>query len=170
VISITDGQIYLLADLFNSGQRPAIDVGNSVSRVGGAAQIKAVKQVTGKLRLELAQFRELAAFSQFTSDLDEKTQKQLERGKRLSELLKQGWEEPMPVAEQVLALWLGTGGGLDNIGLEQVKNFESKFLDLARTKYSKILQKISGEKILNEAVETEMKKLLEEASENYAGS
>ncbi len=163
VISITDGQIYLLTDLFNSGQRPAVDVGNSVSRVGGTAQIKAVKQVAGKLRLELAQFRELQAFSQFASDLDEKTQKQLERGKRLSELLKQGWEEPMPVAEQVLVLWMAMQGGVDGISVAEVKNFEAKLLAAARTKHQGVLDKISQEKTISESLEKEMRKICQEA-------
>src|ERR671916_612582 len=125
VISITDGQIFLESDLFNSGVRPAINVGNSVSRVGGAAQIKAMKQVAGTLRLDLAQFRELQAFAQFGSDLDVATQRQLSRGQRLTEVLKQPQYQPMPVEQQVFAIWSATNGYLDDVAVEDVSRFQS---------------------------------------------
>src|ERR671938_2176430 len=133
VISITDGQIFLEADLFNSGIRPAIDVGNSVSRVGGSAQIKAMKSVAGTLRLELAQFRELAAFAQFGSDLDKATQAQLARGQRLTEILKQPQYKPMPVENQVLIIWAATSGYLDDVPVEQARRFEAEFLQFVET-------------------------------------
>merc|ERR1739848_39355 len=123
VISITDGQIFLSGDLFNSGIRPAINVGISVSRVGSAAQIKAMKQVAGKLKLELAQFAELEAFSQFASDLDQATQRQLARGQRLRELLKQPQNSPLTTAEQVAVIYAGTSGYLDNLTVAQVRPF-----------------------------------------------
>src|SRR4051812_39495402 len=129
VISITDGQIFLEADLFNAGIRPAINVGNSVSRVGGSAQVKAMRQIAGTLRIELAQFRELAAFSQFGSDLDKSTQDQLERGRRLTEILKQPQYRPMPVERQVVSVWAGTSGRLDDVPVVDIRKFEREFLD-----------------------------------------
>src|SRR5213080_245354 len=126
VISITDGQIYLETDLFNQGVRPAVNVGLSVSRVGGAAQIKAMRQVAGTLKLELAQYRELAAFSQFGSDLDKATQAQLSRGQRLVEVLKQGQYQPLPFSKQILMIFAGTSGVLDDMGVEQVRDFEAE--------------------------------------------
>ena len=126
VISITDGQIFLEADLFHQGVRPAINVGNSVSRVGGSAQVKAMRQVTGTLRLDLAQYRELAAFAQFASDLDQSTQDQLNRGKRLVEVLKQLQYQPLAVEKQVLIVYAGTKGFLDNVAVEQVREFETE--------------------------------------------
>jgi F-type H+-transporting ATPase subunit alpha len=132
VISITDGQIFLEADLFNSGFRPAINVGNSVSRVGGSAQIKAMKQVAGTLRLDLAQFRELQAFAQFGSDLDKATQAQLARGQRLTEILKQPQYSPMDVEKQVLVIWAATNGFVDDIPVEDVRRFESGLLKFRR--------------------------------------
>ena len=149
MISITDGQIFLESDLFNSGVRPAINVGNSVSRVGGAAQIKAMKQVAGTLRIDLAQYRELAAFAQFGSDLDKATQNQLERGKRLTEVLKQGQYKPMEVENQVLIIWSATNGYLDDVEVEDINRFEKRtdrfygefasgrFADSAREKESR---------------------------------
>ncbi|MGL5908389.1 MAG: F0F1 ATP synthase subunit alpha, partial [Phycicoccus sp.] len=135
VISITDGQIYLQADLFNSNVRPAIDVGVSVSRVGGAAQIKAMKSVAGRLKLDLAQYRALEAFAMFASDLDPASRAQLAKGARLVELLKQPQAAPYPVEEQVVSIWLGTTGKLDDVAVEDVRRFESEFLDhLRRTK------------------------------------
>src|SRR6185295_11241060 len=124
VISITDGQIFLETDLFNAGQRPAINPGISVSRVGGDAQIKAMKQTAGTLRLDLAQYRELAAFSQFASDLDEATRKQLERGQRLMQVIKQGIHEPLPVAKQIVLIYAGVNGYLDDVPVKKVKDFE----------------------------------------------
>src|SRR5699024_12827108 len=129
---ITDGQCFLQSDLFNSGQRPAIDVGTSVSRVGGSAQIKAMKSVAGSLRLDLAQFRELEAFSAFASDLDAASKAQLDRGARLLELLKQGIYVPYHVAEQVVALYLGTKGYLDSVPIDEVQRLESEVLAYER--------------------------------------
>jgi F-type H+-transporting ATPase subunit alpha len=132
VISITDGQIFLETDLFNSGVRPAINVGQSVSRVGGAAQVKAMKSVSGNLRLALSQFRDLEAFAAFASDLDAASRAQLDRGARLVELLKQGQYSPYPVEEQVVSIWAGTGGQLDDVPVEDIRRFESEFLDHLR--------------------------------------
>jgi len=129
VISITDGQIFLETDLFNSGVRPAINVGISVSRVGGSAQIKAMKAVSGRLRLDLAQYRELEAFAAFGSDLDKASKQQLERGARLVELLKQGQYTPFPVAHQVLSIWAGTNGYLDDVPVQDVRRFEGEFIE-----------------------------------------
>ncbi len=143
VISITDGQIFLESNLFNSGQRPAINVGISVSRVGGAAQIKAMKKVAGTLRLDLAQFRELEAFSKFGSDLDKTTKAQLDRGARLVEILKQGQYIPMPVEKQVAIIFLGTQGLLDSVDLRFIRKFEAEFLTMLEIKHSDILKKIS---------------------------
>lgn len=133
VISITDGQIYLESDLFYQGIRPAVNVGLSVSRVGGAAQVKAMKQVAGRLRLDLAQYRELAAFAQFGSDLDAATRQQLERGKRIVELLKQGLEQPLAVVEQVATLFAGTSGALDDVPVEKIGEFQGELLKILRT-------------------------------------
>ena len=142
VISITDGQIYLIDDLFKSGVRPAVDVGISVSRVGGAAQIKAMKSVAGTLKLDLAQFRELEAFSTFGSELDAVSRAQLDRGARLVELLKQPLNSPMPVEEQVVSIFVGTSGGLDDVPVEQVRRFERDLLDWFRSRHSTILDTI----------------------------
>ena len=144
VISITDGQIYLDPDLFYAGIRPAINVGISVSRVGGAAQVKAMRQVAGRLRLDLAQYRSLAAFAQFgTSDLDPATRKQIETGVRMTEILKQGQYQPMPVQEQVVDLWMAGNGYLDDVPVEEVKEFESQYLDYMRTAHPELLQAIA---------------------------
>jgi F-type H+/Na+-transporting ATPase subunit alpha len=148
VISITDGQIYLEPSLFNSGIRPAINVGISVSRVGGNAQIKAMKKVAGRLRLELAQYRELEAFSKFGSDLDKSTQQALRRGSRLVELLKQGQYVPMPVEKQVISIFLGTNGYLDEIPIEDVQRYEKEFHEMIELKYPAILSTIEHEKDL----------------------
>ncbi|MDP9397430.1 MAG: F0F1 ATP synthase subunit alpha, partial [Actinomycetota bacterium] len=129
VISITDGQCFLESDLFNSGVRPAINVGISVSRVGGSAQIKAMKKIAGRLRVDLAQFRELEAFAAFGSDLDKTSKAQLERGSRLVELLKQPQYTPYPVEREVVSIWLGTTGRLDDVPVEDVRRFETEFLD-----------------------------------------
>ncbi len=136
VISITDGQIFLQSDLFNANQRPAVDVGVSVSRVGGAAQVKAMKKVAGTLKLELAQYRDMQAFAMFASDLDAATKQQLTRGARLMELLKQGQYAPFPVENQVVSIWMGTNGYLDNVPVEDVLRFESEFLEHLRHKTS----------------------------------
>lgn len=152
VISITDGQIYLLPGLFNAGVRPAIDVGISVSRVGGNAQIKAMKKISGTLKLDLAQYRELEAFAKFGSDLDKSTQQLLRRGSRLVELLKQKQYVPMPVEEQVAVIYAGTKGYLDKVPLEDVKRFESEYLEYIKMKQPDLLPKIATEKSLNEGI------------------
>src|SRR5687767_12050104 len=142
VISITDGQIFLEADLFNQGFRPAINVGNSVSRVGGSAQVKAMRQVAGSLRLDLAQFREKAAFAQFGSDLDPATQKQLARGQRLTEILKQGQYAPMPVEKQVLVIYAGTNGYLDKYPVNRLRDYEQQLYDFIEKKHPAVLKDI----------------------------
>src|SRR5713101_7129117 len=153
VISITDGQIFLEADLFNSGIRPAIDVGNSVSRVGGAAQIKAMKQVAGSLRLDLAQYRELAAFAQFGSDLDKATQAQLARGQRLTEILKQPQYEPMDVEKQVLIIWTATNGFTDDVPVEAVLPFEAGLHQFLKSEHADVLSAIVSTGKLEKASE-----------------
>ncbi len=150
VISITDGQIYLEPDLFYAGIRPAINVGLSVSRVGGAAQIRAMRQVAGRLRLELAQFRELAAFAQFAAELDPATKRQIDRGLRLTEVLKQPQYQPMPVEEQVASIWVATNGYLDDVLVEHVREFEKQFLEYLRTSYPQILERIAAERELKD--------------------
>jgi F-type H+-transporting ATPase subunit alpha len=162
VISITDGQIFLETGLFNKGIRPAINVGLSVSRVGGAAQIKAMKQVAGTLRLELAQYRELEAFAQFASDLDEASRKQLERGQRLVEILKQPAHQPLPVEKQVVIIYAGTRGYLDDIPVKAVRRFEEELYPFIETKYPQIFEKIRSEKKISEETEELLKKALEE--------
>ncbi|MFN2606603.1 MAG: F0F1 ATP synthase subunit alpha, partial [Acidimicrobiales bacterium] len=142
VISITDGQIYLQTDLFRSGVRPAIDVGVSVSRVGGSAQIKAMKAVAGTLKLDLAQFRELESFASFGSELDKTSQSQLDRGYKLTELLKQGLHSPMPVELQVVSIFAGTKGYLDDIATGDVGRFEAELLEEFRSRYSDLLGEI----------------------------
>jgi F-type H+/Na+-transporting ATPase subunit alpha len=150
VISITDGQCFLESDLFNQGVRPAINVGVSVSRVGGAAQIKAMKDVAGSLRLDLSQYRELEAFASFASDLDENSKKQLARGARLVEVLKQPQHQPMPVEAQVVAIFLGTKGHLDSVPVEDVRRFETEFLDHVRGSHDEILKDIRESKALSD--------------------
>jgi F-type H+-transporting ATPase subunit alpha len=146
VISITDGQIFLETDLFNQGVRPAINVGTSVSRVGGAAQVKPMRKVAGSLRLNLAQFRELEAFAAFASDLDKASRAQLERGARLVELLKQPNYSPYPVQEQVVSVWAGTEGKLDDIPVGEIRRFESEFLQYLRHKHEGVLAAIADNK------------------------
>tara|TARA_Y100001933_G_scaffold117171_1_gene117100 strand:+ start:138 stop:1655 length:1518 start_codon:yes stop_codon:yes gene_type:complete len=162
VISITDGQIFLSADLFNSGLRPAINVGISVSRVGGAAQTKAIKKIAGTLKLELAQFDELAAFSQFASDLDEATQQQLERGKRLRELLKQPQFSPLNLAEQVAVVYAGVKGLIDEVPVEEVTNFATELRDYLKLNKSDFIEEILKEKKLNEELENTLKEVINE--------
>jgi len=142
VISITDGQIYLIDDLFKSGVRPAVDVGISVSRVGGAAQIKAMKSVSGTLKLDLAQFRELEAFATFGSELDAVSRAQLDRGERLVELLKQPLNSPMPVEEQVVSIYAGTSGALDDIPVDEVHRFETELLEWMRSRHAGLLAEV----------------------------
>ncbi|HAM24879.1 MAG TPA: F0F1 ATP synthase subunit alpha, partial [Actinobacteria bacterium] len=151
VISITDGQIFLETDLFNSGVRPAINVGISVSRVGGSAQVKAMKAVAGRLRLDLAQFRELEAFAAFGSDLDKASKAQLERGARLVELLKQPQYAPFSVERQVVSLWAGTTGRLDDVPVEDIRNFEDQFLDYVAAQHAGVLSGIAQTKELSDA-------------------
>ncbi|HRQ82444.1 MAG TPA: F0F1 ATP synthase subunit alpha, partial [Azospirillaceae bacterium] len=161
VISITDGQIFLETGLFYKGIRPAINVGLSVSRVGSAAQIKAMKQVAGTIKMELAQYREMAAFAQFASDLDASTQRLLARGARLTELLKQGQFQPLPVEEQVVSIFSGVKGYLDKIKVEDVNRFEKKFLDEIRAKGADILATIRTEKQISPATEERLKAFLD---------
>jgi F-type H+-transporting ATPase subunit alpha len=171
VISITDGQIYLEADLFNAGIRPAINVGISVSRVGGNAQIKAMRQVAGSLRLDMAQYRELAAFAQFGADqLDKVTQAQLARGQRLTEVLKQDQYAPFPVEKQVLSLFIATSGSIDNIPVGDVHRFEKEFLQFVETSQPGILQSISEKKALDDSIRSEIKKAVETFKERFAPS
>jgi len=165
VISITDGQIFLEADLFNSGIRPGINVGNSVSRVGGSAQIKAMKQVAGTLRLDLAQFRELQAFAQFGSDLDKATQAQLARGQRLTEILKQPQYQPMGVEKQVLVIWAATKGYVDDIAIENVRKFESELLQFVENSHPSLLQSIREKKALTEEITADLKQVLQDFKE-----
>ncbi|GBC92930.1 ATP synthase subunit alpha [bacterium HR15] len=162
VISITDGQIYLEPSLFYAGIRPAINVGISVSRVGGDAQIRAMKQVAGRLRLDMAQFREVQAFAQFASDLDRATQMQLARGLRLQEILKQPQFQPMPVEEQVMIIFAGTQGYLDDIPVELVRTFEDGFHPFMREKYPDIGEKIRREKQLDADTEADLRRAIEE--------
>lgn len=168
VISITDGQIYLEADLFNAGVRPAVNPGISVSRVGGAAQMKAMKQVAGSLRLDLSQYRELAAFAQFGSDLDEETRKRLERGKRIVEILKQPQYEPLPAAQEVVVIWAVINGYFDDIALERVKAFEDKLLNALQTKEKKVLDEIATKKALDEKLEKDLEKIIVEVKKGFA--
>ena len=160
VISITDGQIFLQTDLFFQGQRPAVDVGISVSRVGGSAQIKAMKQVAGSLRLDLASYRELQAFTQFGSDLDKATQDQLTRGSHMTELLKQGRYNPMPVAEQVIAIFAGNQGFLDDLPLDAGVRFRTEMLASIRASKPEIIETINTEKKLTDATETALKEAI----------
>ncbi|KRB48101.1 MULTISPECIES: F0F1 ATP synthase subunit alpha [unclassified Terrabacter] len=169
VISITDGQIYLQADLFNANVRPAIDVGVSVSRVGGAAQIKAMKSVAGRLKLDLAQFRAMEAFAMFASDLDPASRAQLARGARLVELLKQPQSSPYPVEEQVVSIWTGTTGKLDDVAVEDVRTFESELLETLR-RDGKILQTIRETLKLDEDTETALSKVVDEVKFTFRGT
>ena len=163
VISITDGQIYLESDLFYSGVRPAVHVGLSVSRVGGNAQIRAMRSVAGMLRLELAQYRELVAFAKFGSELDKTTQAQLTRGERLVEILKQPQYEPMPVENQIMIIYVGETGHLDDLSIHRVKDFESGFYQFVGEKYPDIPRDIREKKELTD----EMKKTLDAAAEEF---
>ncbi len=162
VISITDGQIFLETDLFNSGIRPAINVGLSVSRVGGAAQIKATKQVAGTLRLDLAQYRELQAFAQFASDLDESSRNQLERGQRMVETLKQPPYSPLPVENEVVAIYAGAKGFLDDIAVKDVTKFETDLFPFIEAKYPQVLEQIRTKKVLDKDIEELLNSALSE--------
>jgi F-type H+-transporting ATPase subunit alpha len=167
VISITDGQIFLDSDLFNSGQRPAIDTGNSVSRVGSSAQIKAMKDVAGTLRLDLNQYRELESFAQFGSDLDRATQQTLNRGERLTAILKQGERDPMPVEEQVVVLYAASNGYLDEIDPDTVTDWESQFRDYMRDSHGEVLDSIRDEQKLSDENEEKLEEAIENFNENY---
>ena len=162
VISITDGQIYLEPDLFYQGIRPAVNVGLSVSRVGSAAQTKAMKKVAGRLRLDLAQFRELQAFVQFASDLDEATRKRIERGVLLTELLKQNDLEPMPFEEQVVVLYAGVNGHFDGTTVSEVKIKETKFIDFMKKMHEEILEAIKNSGEFSAELEEKLKKAIGE--------
>ena len=162
VISITDGQIYLETDLFYQGVRPAISVGLSVSRVGSAAQIKAIKQVAGKVKLDLAQFRELAAFAQFGSDLDAATKARLDRGQRIVELFKQIQYNPIPVEEQVAVMWAMQNGYVDPIPVDRVKEFQTKLQDYLQTRKEGLLRAIAEKKQLDAELESQLKDALED--------
>ncbi|GBG34357.1 ATP synthase subunit alpha, chloroplastic [Hondaea fermentalgiana] len=168
VISITDGQIFLEADLFHQGIRPAVNVGLSVSRVGSAAQIKAMKQIAGTIKLELAQYREVAAFAQFGSDLDAATQHQLNRGARLQELLKQGQYQPMGVHEQVVVIFAGVRGFLDPIDLKKVGEFEAGWLKYVKDNYSEVLEEIKTKQQITDDIESKLQKAAEEFSATFA--
>jgi F-type H+/Na+-transporting ATPase subunit alpha len=170
VISITDGQIFLDTELFNSGQRPAMNVGISVSRVGGDAQIKAMKQSAGPLRMDLAQYRELAAFSQFASDLDPATRKQLARGERLMQLLKQGQYKPYPVLNQILSIYAGTKGYLDEIEVRDIHRYEEEMLFYVTTSKKDFVEKLKTQKVLNDEIKKELKAILDEFKRQFKKS
>ena len=171
VISITDGQIYLEADLFNAGIRPAINVGISVSRVGGNAQIKAMRQVAGSLRLDMAQYRDLAAFAQFGADqLDKVTQGQLSRGQRLTEVLKQDQFVPLPVEKQVLVIYAATSGALDALPVPEVRRFEREFLQFTDTNYPSLLKNIAAKKALDDSIKAEIKTALDAFRERFTAA
>ncbi len=167
VISITDGQIYLEADLFNSDIRPAINVGLSVSRVGGSAQIRAMRQVAGSLRLDLAQYRELAAFAQFGSELDKSSMSQLNRGKRLVEILKQGQYQPLPVEKQVLIIYAGTSGMLDDMPVEQCRPFEQELYKFVENSHPALLTTIRDKKILDDNLKNDLKNAINEFKQRF---
>jgi F-type H+-transporting ATPase subunit alpha len=167
VISITDGQIFLESELFFSGVRPAINVGISVSRVGGNAQVKMMRQVAGKLKLDLAQYRELAAFTMFASDLDEGTRRQLNRGEKMVELLKQGQYAPMPVAKQCMIIWCGSNAYLDDVPTGDILRFESEFFKFCEEKYPDIEQTLAKEKIISEASEAKLKDAAKKFKEQF---
>jgi len=167
VISITDGQIYLDADLFNAGQRPAIDTGNSVSRVGGSAQIKAMRKVAGTLRLDLNQYRELQSFAQFGSDLDRATQQTLARGERLTAILKQNERDPMPVEDQVAVIFAASNGYLDDVEPESVMDWEDQFRNYMRDSHGEILDSIREEKQLSDETQQSLREAIDHFNENY---
>lgn len=167
VISITDGQIYLEADLFNAGVRPAINAGLSVSRVGGDAQIKAMRQVAGKLRLELAQYREMAAFAQFSADLDPVTRAQLDQGVRITEILKQGWDNPINVVEQITIIWAATNGYLKNTPVEKIKEYRREYLKYLFSSRPQLKATIEKEKILSDKTLKELEKYTQRFNDSH---
>jgi F-type H+-transporting ATPase subunit alpha len=166
VISITDGQIFLETELFNQGIRPAVNVGLSVSRVGSAAQTKAMKKVAGSIKLELAQYREMAAFAQFGSDLDASTQKLLNRGSKLTELLKQNQYSPMTIAEQVVSIFTGVNGYLDDLELNQIRDFEKDLFELIKSSHSDIIESINSSGDLNDDISSKLTSIIEEFKKN----
>jgi F-type H+-transporting ATPase subunit alpha len=170
VISITDGQIFLETDLFHQGVRPAINVGNSVSRVGGSAQIRAMRQVAGSLRLDLAQYRELAAFAQFGSDLDKATQAQLNRGRRLVEILKQPQYQPLPVEKQVVIIFAATRGYLDGVDVEQARRYEEELYRFMERRQPEVLTQIAEKKILDDQLRSTLEASLKEFGQQFTGS
>jgi len=167
VISITDGQIYLETELFYKGIRPAVNVGLSVSRVGSAAQIKAMKQVAGTIKLELAQYREMAAFAQFASDLDPTTQRLLSRGARLTELLKQPQYQPLPVEEQVAAIYAGVRGYLDRVPVEAVTRFEQGLLALIRSQHGGVLKEIREKREITKEIDEKLKSIMDTYAKTF---
>jgi F-type H+/Na+-transporting ATPase subunit alpha len=170
VISITDGQIFLESDLFNQGQRPAINVGLSVSRVGGAAQVKAMRQVAGRLRLDLAQYRDLAAFAQFASDLDKATQDQLNRGRRLMEVLKQAQYEPLSVEKQVLIIYAGTNGYLDPIDVADIDAYQNELFRFMETRRQAVLTTLCDKKVISDELKAEIDGALKEFGAQFLAS
>jgi F-type H+-transporting ATPase subunit alpha len=170
VISITDGQIFLEADLFHQGVRPAINVGNSVSRVGGSAQIKAMRQVAGSLRLDLAQYRELAAFAQFGSDLDKATQAQLNRGRRMVEILKQPQYQPLPVEKQVAIIFAATNGLVDSVAVEDVRRYEEELYRFLETRHAGLLAGIRDRKVLDDELKASLQSALKEFGDTFAAA
>ena len=166
VTSITDGQIFLETELFNQGIRPAVNVGLSVSRVGSAAQTKAMKKVAGSIKLELAQYREMAAFAQFGSDLDASTQKLLNRGSKLTELLKQNQYSPMTIAEQVVSIFTGVNGYLDDLELNQIRDFEKDLYELIKSSHSDIIESINSSGDLNDDTSSKLTSIIEEFKKN----
>jgi F-type H+-transporting ATPase subunit alpha len=167
VISITDGQIYLESDLFNSGIRPAVNTGLSVSRVGGNAQIKAMRQVAGSLRLDMAQYRDIAAFAQFGSDLDKATLAQLNRGQRLTEVLKQDQYAPIPIEKQVIIIFAGTNALLDDIEVADCRPFEESLFRFLDTSHAGLLKKIREKKAIDDEIKAELQKVLKEAKGKF---
>jgi F-type H+-transporting ATPase subunit alpha len=168
VISITDGQIFLEADLFFAGVRPAVNVGISVSRVGGSAQVKAMRSVAGRLRLDLAQYRELEAFSSFASDLDAATKKQLERGARTVEILKQPQYRPMSVEQQVVVIYAVTNGFLDQIAVNRLKDWEKGFLEFVEKDFPQVPQRIRSEKVLSKENEADLRRAIEGFNQKFS--
>jgi F-type H+-transporting ATPase subunit alpha len=166
VISITDGQIFLQSDLFNANQRPAVDVGISVSRVGGDAQVKSIKKVSGTLKIELAQYRALEAFAMFASDLDAASRRQLARGARLTELLKQPQFTPYPVENQVVSIWAGTTGKLDEVPIEDILRFEKEFLDYCGRK-TKVLKNLAETNELSDATVSDLEKAIADFKQEF---
>jgi F-type H+-transporting ATPase subunit alpha len=170
VISITDGQIFLESDLFHQGVRPAINVGNSVSRVGGSAQVKAMRQVAGSLRLDLAQYRELAAFAQFGSDLDKATLNQLNRGRRLVEVLKQPQYQPLTVGKQVIIIYAANTGVLDAVPVERVRDFEVELFKFLDTRRAQLLQAVAEQRELTDQIKTDLNQALKEFADQFAAA